>query len=359
MNLQFKTNIIAAGAAIPTKSVKSDDLLKTVDSEHRFGVPHNYISNKIGIIERRIADKLTKPSDLAIEASINALSKCGVDPMDIDVIIFCGIDRDWAEPSTAHRVQYVLGAKNAFCFDITNACHGMMNGLDYANEKIQNGKIETALICTGERSSDLLYDVMNKLSKPGTTRSDFEKWVGTLTVGDAGGAFITKKSDDGTGIEYMQFYSAGEYADLCCYTRNEYGIEGHMHMAPISKKFTQMHKKHIKAVYKSTGWAPHNIDHLICHQVGATPHNIMCKIAKVPLHQAACTYPLLGNITSATIPVALALTPHKRNDKILIQSGGSGLITGSTGMICNYDNSIDPIHSTLNYSDYFKTADSA
>ena len=356
MKSLFKTQIVGVGAAIPEKRVHSDDLLQSIDSEKRFGVPHNFISNKVGIIERRVADLLTKPSDLAIEASINAMCQSGVEALDIDLIVYCGIDGDWVEPATAHRVQDFIGAKNAYCFDVSNACHGMMNGLDYANEKILSGKIETALVCTGEKSSELLYDVINKLSMPNVTREDFDKWVGTLTVGDAGGAFVVRRGNDNTGLEYMQFYSAGEYADLCSYTRDEHGIQGHMHMKSISQTFARMHKSRIKNVYKTLGCAPEDIDHFVAHQVGATPHNLWCKIAGVPLDKSTQTYPLLGNLTSATMPVAISLTGFNRNDKMLILSGGSGLTIGYTSMVCSFDNNVDHLFTAVNRGDHHKVS---
>ena len=354
----FKTQIIGAGAAIPDRRVASDDLLKSIDSEKRFGIPHSFISDKIGIVERRVANILDKPSDLAIEASINAMCQSRIDALDIDLIVYCGIDRDWVEPATAHRVQDFIGAKNAYCFDVSNACHGMMNGLDYANDKIQLGKIETALICTGEKSSDLLYDVMNKLVQPGVTRSDFDKWVGTLTVGDAGGAFIVSRGKDDTGLKSMQFYSAGEHADLCAYTRNEHGIEGHMYMKSISHQIASLHKQKIKNAYKAVGWTPNDIEHLICHQVGGTPHNLLCRIAGVSVGKSTRTYPMLGNITSATMAVSMALTTHNRGDKILLLSTGSGLTIGHTSLICSFNNDVNNILTAVNNCDHLKVSNS-
>lgn len=354
----FKTQITGVGAALPERRVASEDLLKSIDSERRFGVPHDFISRKIGIRERRVADLVTKPSDLAIEASISAMCQSGIEPLDIDLIVYCGIDRDWLEPSTAHRVQDFLGARNAFCLDVTNACQGLMNGLDYANDKIRLGKVETALVCTGEKSSAVVYDVLDQLMQQNATREDFDRLMGTLTVGDAGGAFVVSRGNDDTGLEYMQFYSAGEHAELCLYTRDENGIDGQMYMKEISQQIAQFHKSKIKNVYQALECNPEDIDHLVCHQVGGTPHNLLCRMASIPVDKSTRTYPLLGNLTSATMAVAMSLTSYRRGDKMLLLSTGSGLTIGHTSMVCSFDNNANHLLTTLDHSDHLKVSNS-
>ncbi len=356
---ELKAKIIAAGAAIPKDSVVTDDLLKYVDSEKRFGIPHDFISTKLGIIEKRIADAATKPSDLAIEASINALKQSSTDPKDIDVIIFCGVHRDWIEPSTAHRVQHVLGAKNAYCFDISNACHGMMNGLDYANQKIRNGEIETALICTGEKLSEVNPALYEKLKNPAISMEEFKLTIGALTVGDAGGALIIQGLSKKTGITHMQFYSAGEYTDLCSLNITNKGYEFKMDMSGICREVIDYVKIKLRYGYKLSGWSANDIDHFICHQVGKLPHALSCRANGIDINKSACTYPFLGNITTATIPVAMSLTHFKSGDKMLIQSSGSGICIGSTGLLCSYDNNINTLHSTLNSRASFKAVNCA
>ena len=135
--------------------------MEEIKPESRFGIPHNWIDTRVGIKERRFVDFSTKPFDLAIDGSKKALDSAGIRPEDIDLIIFCGIDRDYIEPSTAHVVQHTLGSR-AICMDVSNACQGIISGISVADAMIGSGSIETALICSGETASHgiqkLLFD---------------------------------------------------------------------------------------------------------------------------------------------------------------------------------------------------------
>ena len=327
------TRIVGIGGYVPEERVKSDDLMAEIGAETHFGVKENFISDVIGIEERRIASANEKPSDLAVRASEIALADSNISPKEVDLIIFCGIDRDWKEPATAHRVQNLIGAENASCFDVSNACHGFMNGISIADSLIETGNAHTALICTGEKPSNVLFEAVRRLKSRGNSE-DFKRWIGALTVGDAGGAMILKRSGDEKGFQKFNFSSNGEHTDLCYYEQDDHGnIEGQMLMKPISKEIVRYHQKMIDKTYQSLHWEADEIDCLMCHQVGARPHKQMASLAKVDIERAPITYKKLGNITSATIPVNFHYNAPKRGDKVLIMGTGSGLSISQTGMI--------------------------
>ena len=327
------TNIIGIGSYMPDQIVKSEHLMAEIDSAEKFGISESFISDVVGIEERRVAAREHKPSDLAIFASRTALKHSGIDASEIDLIIFCGIERDWIEPATAHRVQQFIDAKNASCFDLSNACHGFMNGISVADAMIATGSASTALICTGEKPSNIMYEALRRLAKS-DSKSDVKRWLGAFTVGDAGGAVIIRRSQHQSGFQKFNFSSNGEHTNLCYYEYDVDGrIEGQMLMKSISIEIVDFHRCMIGDTYRKLAWKPEDVDWLYCHQVGARPHRQMAELAKIDTQKAPITYRKFGNITSATIPVNFHFNPPQKGDKILILGTGSGLSISQTGMV--------------------------
>jgi len=332
MEINGHTEIMGIGGYVPQQKVKSTHLMEELGSMRRFGVKETFISDIIGIEERRVAQEQEKPSDMAIRASVIAMKNAGISGKDIGLVIFCGIDRDWQEPSTAHRVQNKIGATSAACFDVTNACHGFINGLSIADAMIAAGSVEVALVCTGEKPSIVMYDALSRLQRS-SDRADLKRWIGGLTVGDAGGAILLQASDRSGGFLKFKMESLGEFAELCYYKHTENGIEGQMHMSEISDCMIRYHKEMIAATYENLLWSAGEVDHLVCHQVGKRPHKKMARLANVSIDKAPVTYRMYGNITSATVPVNLHFNPPRKGDKVLILGAGSGISISQTGMI--------------------------
>jgi len=333
MEFVGKSRIAGIGAFLPKQIILSDDLMAEVGC-FRFGTPVDYISRRIGIVERRVADQNTFPSDLAINASEVALADAGIAAEDIDLIIYCGIDRDWQEPATSHRVQVELGAKNSSCFDVTNACHGFMDGIAIANSFLATGSVQNVLVCTGEKPSKVLYEVLGLL-RAAKDKKSFRKMLGALTVGDAGGAMVIQSTngDSGSGLQWMQSYSEGEHAELCYYKHTDDGINGQMLMTEISLEIAKLHKRLIDKTYKRLAWKPEDVDKIYCHQVGEKPHKALVGIANKNVDCAPITYPSFGNLTSATFPVNMHLNRPTRGSKLLLMGTGSGLSVCQAGMV--------------------------
>ena len=331
----MKTNCVSkisgVGAFLPKTRVTSDEILAEISCS-RFGTPEDYISKKIGILERRVADTDTSPSDMAIYAAEIALKDANIQAHEIDLILYCGIERDWQEPATAHRIQVELGANSAAVLDVTNACHGFMNGISIADAFIANNSANTVLVCTGEKPSKLTMEAVHRLKKI-KDKSIFRKSIGCLTVGDAGGAMIVQRSDKSSKLMNMAFFSEGQHSHLCYYKHTPEGIEGQMLMREITVQILRLHQKFIDGTYKLLHWVPEIVDKLYCHQTGAKPHLGMVNLAQQPINKAPITYDYYGNLTSASIPVNMFLNRPNRGDRVLILGTGSGLSVCQSGLI--------------------------
>lgn len=328
------SQVSGLGSYLPKQVIQSDDLMDAFDSERRFGIPKRYLSTLVGIKERRFASDGSSPSDLAIEASLNAIESAGIDATEIDYVIYCGIDRDWIEPATAHRVQHEVGASNAACFDVTNACHGMMNGLAIGDAFIGAKGAATILVCTAELGSTTTKSALDLLNKPDISKERVKSLLAGLTLGDAGGAMIIRASENHRGFRRFVFGSAGKHTGLCYMDKDESGRkEGHVDMQAICTEAISYHQELIENTYEKLNWSPNDVNSLVLHQAGLKPHKQLSKVADIDLKRAPETISKLGNLASATIPVVLDLNRPAANDNVLILSTGSGLSVGQTGLV--------------------------
>lgn len=181
-----------------TGSYLPEEILTNFDLEKRVNTSDEWIRQRTGIVERRIADPDMATSDLCIRAARQAIKRAEIDPLDIEMIIVGTATPDTFFPSTACYVQQGIGAKNACAFDLSAACAGFVYGLDLADGLIKSGRYQTILVVGGE--------VFNKIL-------DWEDRNTCVLFGDAAGAAIVQGTDEATGILASYIGSDGDYAD--------------------------------------------------------------------------------------------------------------------------------------------------
>jgi len=329
-----KTKIYSVGSFLPSQIVKSDDLLAEIRSDSRYEMSTDWISQKMGIIERRVAQPDASPSSLAIPACEEAIENApDIRPDTIDMVIFTGIERDQPEPATAHVIQDRLGLNAKYTFDVANACFGFVNGIEMASQYIRSGAVRYALICTGETPTKVLYSIVDEL-KMGVDQKTFRKMLGGLSVGDAGGAVIVGPSDDDSGFELFNTESISHHIDKCIYHwRPDGRVGGQMQMGAIVNAIVNEHRTLIEDTLDKLRWT--GFDWTLTHQMGARPFEKLGKLTGVQPKTMIKTYHLLGNITSATFPVGFKKLIQEntlsRGDKIGGCFAGSGLAIGQFG----------------------------
>ena len=232
--IQNKTKIHSTGIHLPEQVVKSDDLFAEINSETQYGIRKNWMSEKMGIIERRVAPSGSSPSDLAIPAAQQALDEATqINPQDIDLVIFCGIERDQPEPATAHVIQDKLGLNARHAFDMANACFGFIDSMQIATNYIRCGIVKYALIVTGEVPSKVMRAAIGSL-KQGVDIKTARNMIGALSVGDAGGAVILgpTESEEKSGFTLFNTLSRSKHSHECIYKQDDQGkiISGQMLM---------------------------------------------------------------------------------------------------------------------------------
>lgn len=143
---RLPVKIIGTGSYVPERRLTNADLEKMVDTSHE------WIIERTGIVERRIAAPDEYTSHMGTKAAQRALESCGLKPEDIDLIIVATITPDTFTPSTSCYIQDALGAKNAAAFDISAACSGFLFAMKTAVQYIGTGQMKTALIIAAEKT---------------------------------------------------------------------------------------------------------------------------------------------------------------------------------------------------------------
>ena len=334
--IQTKSKIYSTGIHLPSEIVKSDDIFAEINSEKQYGLEKNWMSEKMGIIERRVAPSDAKPSDLAIPAAQQAIDEATqINPQDIDLVIFCGIERDQPEPATAHVIQDKLGLNARHAFDIANACFGFIDAMEIATNYIRCGIVKNALVVTGEVPSKVMNAAISALKK-GVDIKTARNVIGALSVGDAGGAVIlgAAENDEKSGFQLFNTVSFSHLAEKCRYSKREDGtVEGQMMMGQISNAFIKSQYNLIDSTLKKLGWE--SFDWTLTHQIGQKPFDRLSNMNGIKPEGMIKTLDKLGNITSATFPInfreLVNTTKVKKGDKIGGCFAGSGLVVGQFG----------------------------
>jgi len=333
-----KAKIYSTGIHLPSEIVKSDDIFAEIHSDTQYGIDTNWMSEKMGIIERRVAPSDAKPSDLAIPAALTAIASApNINPQEIDLVIFCGIERDQPEPATAHIIQDKLGLNARYALDIANACFGFIDGMQMATTYISCGIVKYALIVTGEIPSHVMKSISDRLKK-GVDIKTARKLIGALSVGDAGGAVIigAAEKNEKSGFELFNTMSYSHLAEQCIYKKKSDGsIDGQMMMGQITSNIVNGHFNLIDNTLEKLGWD--SFDWMLSHQMGQRPYDKLSNMNCITPERSIKTLNKLGNITSATFPVNFhKLTSEKSlksGDKIGGCFAGSGIVVGQFGYI--------------------------
>ncbi len=318
--------VAGLGVAVPPRVVTNADFEKTLDTSDQ------WIVERTGIRERRIAGPEQSVAMLSQEAACRAMDQAGVSAKELDAIILGTATPDRLLPSTACDLQALLGADNAAAFDIAAACPGFIYALGVAEGLIASGQSRTALVVGAEKLS---------------TITDFSDRSTAILFGDGAGAAIVRRGgSDGRGILSTFLRSDGKLAPLLY--RPGGGASD-----PISEKVVRERSHFMKMagreVFKAAvlamaeacdqalqhaGVSAEEIDLLVPHQANIRIIEATAKHAGIPMDKVMVNVDRFGNTSSASIPLALdqAMTEGRiqRGSLVLLVAFGAGFTWGST-----------------------------
>ncbi|HEY6011384.1 MAG TPA: beta-ketoacyl-ACP synthase III [Nitrospirota bacterium] len=316
--------ITGTGSYAPKKVITNHDLEKLVDTSDE------WILERTGISERRIAEKDQTTSDLAYEASKKALKAAGIGPEDLDLILVATMTPDTILPSTGCVLQEKLGARKAASFDLYAACSGFIYGMSVASAFIQAGMHRNILLVGAE--------VLSRFT-------DWQDRTTCILFGDGAGAAVIQRHSGKRGILSTHLHSDGKLGDLivvpgggATHPASPDTIRKRMHF--IKMKGNETFKAAVRALEGVVQEAlthnkikPEEIDFLVPHQANLRIIQAMAQRLNMPMEKVVITLPKYGNTSAASIPMALdeAVRDNriKENDLLLFEAFGGGLTWAS------------------------------
>ncbi|NIH79216.1 beta-ketoacyl-ACP synthase III [Amycolatopsis viridis] len=311
------TRILGVGSYQPERVVTNDDLSQIMDTSDQ------WIRDRVGIIERRFADKDELLVDMAVKAGNAALADAGLQPADVDTVIVPNCTMPSPIPNAAGQVADRIGVKAAGAFDLNAACAGFCYGLGVASDLIRAGSAGRVLVIGAEK----LTDVVDPVDR-----------ANAIIFADGAGAAVVGPSDE-PGIGPVSWGSAGDLVDTI-YMRDHRYIyqEG---QSVFRWATTQIAPIALRAV-ELAGLQPSDVDVLIPHQanlriVDAIAKRLRAKGAREDLI-VADDIKFSGNTSSASIPMALdhmrKAGTVKSGDVVLMVGFGAGLSYAGQVVIC-------------------------
>ena len=309
--------IAGVGYSLPDTIITNEDLTKLYDTSDE------WIYSRTGIKERRMVSGNQDAVDLGCEAAKKAINKSGIKPDDIDIIIAASSAPPRLYPTIGCLIQSKLGITNNIpAFDITAACTGLIYALNIARGYIASGMYKNILLVATDNNSRLL---------------DWNDRSISILFGDAAGAMVVTRSDDGIDdIIALDIRADGNIGDMI-----EYPLPGQNcplvqpcdeRESKISMNGKEVYKfaartvpQFVSEMVEKAGLQPNEIDYLVPHQanlriiraiqdrIGYTDEQVIVNIEKY------------GNTSAASIPLALAESVEQGKLKL-----------GSTAILCGF-----------------------
>jgi 3-oxoacyl-[acyl-carrier-protein] synthase III len=319
--------IVATGRYLPERVLTNAELERMVDTTDE------WIMERTGIRERRIADAQTGAADMGAAAARVAMERAGVQPGEVDVIVVATATPDRLLPSTACDMQALLGATNAAAYDISAACSGFIYALSVAEGHIAAGNAEVALVVSAEKMSGIV---------------DWNDRATCVLFGDGAGAAVLRRAEDERGVLSNYIRSDGTLAELLW--RPAGGVKVPMDIAVLDER-NHLVKMAGREVFKSAvrsmaeaadqalmraGLTGADIDLLIPHQANMRIIDATARYAGIPMEKVFVNVDRYGNMSSATVPIALDEAVEqgrlKPGDNVLMVAFGAGFTWAATVM---------------------------
>lgn len=319
--MTLRSVVLGCGCYLPSRVLTNEELAKKVDTSDE------WIVQRTGIHERRIAAPEERTSDLALRAAQAALAHAKVDAGTIDLVVVATSTPDNTFPASAVSVQAGLGITQGAAFDMQAVCSGFVFGLSTVDSLLRTGKFKRALLIGAETFSRIL---------------DWNDRTTCVLFGDGAGAMVLEaqeqpgKSDD-RGVLTTHLRSDGRHKMKLYVDGGPSSTQtvGHLRMEgrEVFKHAVAMITDVIDDAFKATGYSADDIDWFVPHQanrriIEGSAHKLGIDPAKVVI-----TVDRHGNTSAASIPLALcdAITDRriKRGDLVLLEAMGGGFTWGS------------------------------
>ncbi len=314
------SRIVGTGSYLPEKVLTNKDLEALVDTDDQ------WIRERTGIAERRIAADGQTTCDLAEHAARAALKAAEMTPAQIDLLIVGTTTPDIVFPSTACLLQQRLGLRDCGAFDLNAACTGFIYGLSVADQFIRAGTVRNVLVVGAETLTRML---------------DWSDRSTCVLFGDGAGAAVLS-ADAEPGLLSTHIHANGGYSDLL---HVDVGVSRGFKAAPRGGLSVKMSGNEVFKVAVNTlgrivdetlaanQLNKSDLDWLIPHQANLRIIKATAKKLQMSMDQVVVTVDRHGNTSAASVPLALDEAVRsgrvQRGDRLLLEAFGGGFTWGS------------------------------
>jgi 3-oxoacyl-[acyl-carrier-protein] synthase III len=313
-------SITGLGVYVPERVLTNAELSTLVDTSDE------WIMERTGIRERRIASDEQAMSDLALPAARKALEDAGVDPKDLDLVIVATVTPDMMFPTTSALLADALGARDAAAYDLLAGCTGFMYAIAQAYGMLAGGLAQRALVVGG--------DVLSKIL-------DWEDRSTLVLFGDGAGAVVLERVErggflgfelgaDGGGGEHLWLPGSGsrKFDDPESFVK--------MNGREVFKFATRVMVSSAEKLLDSCGLTIEDVDVYVPHQANVRIIDHAARKLGVPDERVVVNVDRYGNTSSGSIPLALADAVEggalRPGATVLMTGMGAGLTWGSAVM---------------------------
>ncbi|MDI9629292.1 MAG: 3-oxoacyl-ACP synthase III, partial [Acidobacteriota bacterium] len=316
-------SVVALEAPEVVTSASFDDQLEP--TLERLGLRRGMLEQVAGINERRWWPEGVTYSESAAEAGKAALDAAGISPDQIGLLIDTSVCRARLEPSSAVFVHDALDLPSSCLnFDLSNACLGFVNGMQLAGSMIDSGQIDYALVVDAEGSRLIQERTIARLQDPDTEATDILSDFATLTLGSGAAGMVLGRTDQHPDAHRFiggVAHAATQHHNLCLGDMDRMVTDSRgLLLAGLDVAEAAM-----KEASQDFDWD--DIDHYIIHQVSTVHCDALAQRLGLYKEKIPLTFPTLGNIGPAAIPITLAMHQDKitKGDRVLVMGMGSGI----------------------------------
>lgn len=315
--------ITGTGTALPDKIITNRDLEQLVDTSDQ------WIVSRTGIRERRILEETASNADLCEQASREALLRSGLAPEDIELIVVATVTPDHQTPSTSCILQARLKAFRAAAMDISAGCTGFIYALAVAHQFIESGIYKNALVVGVE--------VLTRIT-------DWQDRNTCVLFGDGAGAAVLQPTAGQRGIINFSLQADGRGAKLLyvpaggsAMPASHETVEKRMHFLKMNgnevfKFAVRVVEDTLRRMLEDEGLEAGDLDYLFLHQANLRIIEHIRKRMKLPVEKVPVNIDRYGNVSSATIPLAIheeiLAGRLKENALVAMVAFGAGLTWG-------------------------------
>jgi 3-oxoacyl-[acyl-carrier-protein] synthase-3 len=318
----IRSVVLGCGSYLPSRVLTNAELAKTVDTSDE------WIVQRTGIHERRIAAPGELTSDLSLAAARSALAHAKVDAQSIDLIVLATSTPDQTFPATAVTVQAELGIHHGAAFDLQAVCSGFVYGLATADGLLRSGAFKRALVIGGETFSRIL---------------DWTDRTTCVLFGDGAGAVVLEAQElpgtnEDRGILTSYLRSDGRHRDKLYVDGGPSSTQtvGQLRMdgREVFRYAVGAISEAVEGALEQSGFKSQDIDWFVPHQANKRIIDGVARKLGLAPEQVVLTLDRHGNTSAASIPLALADAVAdrriKRGDLVMLEAMGGGFTWGAT-----------------------------